>query len=371
MATSGHRAAVPGGPRFLSRPLMRAPRPAPTLAATAAAILLAACGSAAGNAAPGDVADPTPVRTAPVSHETVARPIAATGTLGMKEEVTLAFKIGGVTRAIFADAGARVRAGDTLATLDLREIDATVSRARSAAEKTARDLARARRLHADSVVPLAQLQDAETADAVARADLETARFNRRYAVIVAPASGVILRRLAEPGELVTSGQPVLVLGSMARGMVLRLGLADRDVVQVRRGDRAVVRFDALPGRALAGSVSEIAAAADPSTGTYTVEVRLPETRSLTSGFVGRAEIHPAASRPVTLVPIESLTEADDSAGTVFALAPDGHRAERRRVSIAFLAGDRVAVTNGLEGISKVITDGAAYLADGQRVRVLP
>jgi RND family efflux transporter MFP subunit len=343
----------------------------PALAPFLAAALLAACGSASGRAATEDGDLPAPVRVAPVSRESLAPPIVATGTLGAKEEITLGFKIGGVADRILVDPGARVGAGDTLAVLDLREIDAAVARARSAAEKTARDLARAHRLYADSVVALAQLQDAETANAVARADLEAARFNRRYAIIVAPAAGVILRRMAEPGELVAAAAPVLVLGSMARGMVLRVGLTDRDVVRVRRGDAATVRFEAIADRELAGAVSEIAAAADPMTGTYTVDVRLPTAVTLATGLVGRAEIRPSSAGQVTLVPIEALIEADDTVGTVFVLSADGARAERRRVSIGFLAGDRIAVSGGLEGASRVITDGATYLADGQSVRVRP
>ncbi|HEV8305315.1 MAG TPA: efflux RND transporter periplasmic adaptor subunit [Gemmatimonadales bacterium] len=308
---------------------------------------------------------------AAVTRERLAPPVVATGTLGPKEEITLSFKIGGVISRVLVDAGAMVSAGDTLAALDLREIDAAVTRAQSAADKAERDLARAKRLYGDSVVTLAQQQDAETGAQVTRADLEAARFNRRYAVIVAPAGGVILRRHAEPGELVAPGTPIIVLGSRARGDVVRVGLADRDVVRVRRGDRAVVRFDAVPDREFAGRVTEIAAAADPMTGTYRVEVHLPGATGLASGLVGQVEIRPAATQLVTLVPIEALLEADGSEGTVFALSGDGSRAERRSVSIAFLTGGRVALLGGLDGVQQVITEGAAYLEDGEAVRVRP
>ncbi|MGH7338233.1 MAG: efflux RND transporter periplasmic adaptor subunit, partial [Myxococcota bacterium] len=165
------------------------------------ALLGAACSGASGNTLPvRDEAAPT-VGVASVTRESVALPVVATGTLGPKEEIALSFKIGGVVSRVLVDAGAQVAKGDTLAALDLREIDAAVTRAQSAADKAERDWARANRLYDDSVVALAQLQDAETGLDVARADLETARFNRRYAVIVAPAFGVVLRRHAEPGEL--------------------------------------------------------------------------------------------------------------------------------------------------------------------------
>lgn len=333
---------------------------------------LSACRGANGEPASAASA-PALVRVAPVTEEAVAPPVIATGTLGPKEEISLGFKIGGVISRIAVDAGAAVRPGQVLATLDPREIDAAVTRAESGAEKAERDLARARRLYTDSVFTLSQFQDAETAAKVAQADLTTARFNRRYAAIVAPAAGVILKRQAEPGELVAPGATILTLGSRARGSVVRAGLADRDVVRVAPGDSAAVRFDALPGKALAGRVTEIAAAAEPGTGTYAVEIGLAAagTDRLASGMVAEVEIRPARGRRMTLVPVEALLEADGQTGTVYALSADRSRAERRSVTVAFLDGGRAAIARGLEGVTLVITDGAAYLRDSAKVKVLP
>jgi RND family efflux transporter MFP subunit len=332
-------------------------------------LALGACARGSADIRPADA--PVVVRVAPVTTERIAMPVTASGTLGPKEAVTLGFKVGGVIARVLVDEGRSVAAGELLAALDLGEIDAGVARAQSAADKAERDLGRARRLFADSVATLEQVEDAETARDVAQAELRSVAFNRRHAVIVAPTAGVILERRAEPGELVQAGMPVLTLGSRARGQVLRAGLADRDVVRIRRGDRAVVRFGALPGREFAGTVSEIAAAADVATGTYRVEVSLPEAIGLASGLVGTAEIRPAAEAEATLVPIESLLEADGSAATVFGLSRDGGHAERHAVTLAFFAQDRAAVTSGLTGVRAVIIDGAAYVRDGDAVEVRP
>jgi len=118
-------------------------------------------------------------------------------------------------------------------------------------------------------------------------------------------------------------------------------------------------------------VTELAGASDPMTGTYDVEVTIPAASRLASGLVGQVEIRPAATHRVALIPIESLLEADGSHATVFAVSADGRRAERRSVTIAFLTGDRVAVTSGLEGVTTVVTDGAAYLDDGATLRIRP
>ncbi len=346
------------------------------VAAVASALAgLALLGCARGGAEePAPSADgPAVVRAAAVTDTVLARPIVATGTVAPADEAALGFKVGGVIARIAVDAGDPVRAGQMLAALDLREIDAALAKARSRAAKAERDLARARRLYSDSVVTLAQFQDAETAAELARADLEAAAFNRSYAVIAAPASGVVLRRAAEPGENIAAGATVLVVGSRGagRGNVLEIGLADRDAVSVRKGDPARARFDALPGRVFEGRVARIGAAADPTTGTYEVEIALEDAEALAAGLVGRAEIRPARGAPAALVPIEAVLEADGTEATVYALSADGTRAERRRVTVAFIEGSQVAVAGGLEGASRVLTDGAAYLDDGAAVRVAP
>lgn len=334
-------------------------------------LILAACGRDAKAEAPRGP-DAVAVRTAPVTREWVTRPVEATGTLHSKDEIQLSFKIGGIVAQVLVAEGQQVRRGQPLATLDLREVDAQVAAARSGVDKAERDLARAEALYADSVATLAQVQDARTGADVARSGLQAAAFNRRYATIVAPADGVVLRRLAEGGELVSPGAPVVVLGSSERGQVLRVGVADRDAVRLKPGDAATVRFDAFPGEAFAGSVREVAPAADPRTGTYQVEVTVSGGgRPLANGLVGRVEILPAAGTEMALVPIQAVLEADGTEATVYTLAADGRTARRLPVTVGFIAGERVAVSGGLDGVGSVVTDGAAYLGDGAAVKVVP
>jgi membrane fusion protein, multidrug efflux system len=335
-----------------------------------------ACARPEARAASGDAdTAATPVRVAPVESALAAEPVRATGLVAGKDEMRLAFKLGGVVARVAVREGDAVRAGQTLALLDPSEIDAQVSKAQSAAEQAGRDLARARTLYRDSVVTLSQLEQATTGARVAEADLSAARFNRRFAAITAPSAGVVLRRLAEPSELVSPGQPVLVVRGATGGAVLRVGLADRDAVRVKRGDVATVRFDAFPGETFAARVSEIAAAAASGTGTYEVELALDARgRALASGLVGRAEIAVAGQARLALVPIEAIVEADGDSGTVYVVARDGAGRERARrvpVSIAFVRGAHAAVRAGLDGAASVVTDGAAYLEDGARVAVSP
>jgi hypothetical protein len=92
---------------------------------------------------------------------------------------------------------------------------------------------------------------------------------------------------------------------------------------------------------------------------------------LAAGLVGQVEIRPSRGAPTTLVPIEAVLEGEGVEATIYALSADGARAQRRRVTVAFISGSRVAVARGLEGVAAVLTDGAAYLDDGVAVRVKP
>ena len=318
----------------------------------------------------GDVGAAIPVRLAPVADESAAEPVVATGVVAVRDEIALSFKIGGVVAQVTARDGQAVQAGDLLATLDLREIDAQVAKARAAAAKAERDLARITRLHTDSVATRQQLDDATTAAEVARADLEMAMVNRQYARIVAPSDGVILRRTVEPGELVSTGTPVLTLGSRASGTVVRAALPDRDVVRVKLGDPVSVRIDAQGNSRTRGVVRQIAASADQRTGTYVVEIAVNGNAGLIAGMIAHVEIQSSDAERVRTVPVEALLEADGDRATLFALGDDG-RAKRVDVQVAFVRGEHAGVRGGLGGVTRVVTDGAAYLSDGSAVRVMP
>ncbi len=351
-------------------PARRALRRSALLVALAP-LLLAGCDGA--DAAPDRTASSAiPVRVARPEFRRAMPPIVLTGTLGAKEEVPLGFKIGGVVTRVAVEAGQAVRAGDLLAELSLAEIDAQVAAAREGLAKARRDLARAETLFADSVVTLAQLEDARTQRDVAEAQATAAEFNRQYAVIRAPADGVVLRRQLEAGQLVGPGTPVLVLRTARRGFVLRAPAADRDAVRLREGERAAVSFDAFPGDRFDAVVERVGVAATPMTGTYEVEFSVEaKGRRFIAGLIGEARITPRAAEPLPMIPAEALLEVDGPDASIFVLDEDGRTARRRRVRVAFLDGGLAALAGGLDGTVRVVTAGATRLADGSQVAVTP
>lgn len=334
------------------------------------ALALAGCNTGNAETSTNAAEHAVPVRVASVEARPVSDGVRATGTIAGKEEVSLSFKIGGVVSRVTVHPGDVVQRGQLLAELAPTEITAQVAKAVEARDKAARDVERIRALYHDSVATLEQLQNATTTLGVAEHDVKIASFNRQYAAIHAPSRGVVLRRLVEPNQLVSPGDVVVDVRSAEEGIVLRVGLPDRDIVRVRRGDDAMVVLDAVPGRTFQGRVTQVAPAASAGTGTYEVEVSLErDAANLASGLVGRATIAARGAPISPVVPVDALVEADGDSAVVYVVPSGTDRARRRVVRLGPLLGAEVAVTAGLIPGEHVIVAGSAYVDDSVRVAV--
>lgn len=336
-------------------------------------LLIAGCNeSSSPPVAEAPAIDAIPVKIARVERQTHPDPIRGTGILAGKEEILLSFKIGGILDRIVVEEGDRVKKGRLLAQLSQDEIRAQVTQTKSALEKAQRDLDRADRLHRDKVVTLEQLQNATTAVEVAEANLTITEFNQRHSAIHAPSDGVILKRFVDRRELLSPGDPVLVMSSASRRQVLRLGVTDREIVRLQRSDSAHVAFDAYPGEIFQASVSEIAERSVPHTGTYEVELTIVNDRAriLKTGFIGSAVIFPSISQALYRIPIDALVEGDRNTAVVF--VPDAQRQTAQRVAVRpYHIGNNffTVLKEHAPPLEEVITDGAPYLSENAEIVV--
>lgn len=316
----------------------------------------------------------TIVELAAVTQKNTAVPIFAIGRLGSDTELKMSFKIGGVIASMSADEGQRVKKGQVLASLRSDEIDAQVMKANQALEKAKRDLARIEQMFAEKAATLENVQDLKTLVQVSEADLEIARFNQKYASIVSPVSGRVIRRLAEPNELVNPGQPLFLLASNeGKAFVLKIALSDKDISRVGYGDQASVSFDAFPGETMEGRIGLIAESSDPRTGTFEVEVNVKaKGKRLRNGYIGRVEISPKNIAPYYTIPMAALVEADDKTCTIFIPQNNNTLAKEIQVEPFAIGDDYIAIKNPeLDEFTQVITTGAPYLIDGDSIRTKP
>ena len=309
-----------------------------------------------------------PVEAARPQRVALAEPVRALGRLESSEEMKLAFKSPGVVARLHVDIGDSVVAGQLLAELETTELDSALRRAEETLAKAERDARRAEELHARSLVAREMLDNARTARDMARADVDAARFNRRFAESRATAPGRVLARHVEPREVVAAGAPVLSISGETRGWLLRVQVTDRDVVRLANGAAAELRFDALPEERFAAHVARVAAQADAATATFEVELALERADArLLSGLIAQASIATAAAGEVLLVPLAALIEADEGHARLY-VAIDGH-ARLRTVRTGALRGDGITVLEGLSASERVIVGGAAWVDDGAAIRV--
>jgi RND family efflux transporter MFP subunit len=336
------------------------------LAITAIFTIHWACSSSNGKDTANE--ESTLVKTAKVEQKEISFPIRSSGILSSESELKLAFKTGGVIKAIFADEGQSIKKGQVLAKLDLSEILARKNQAFSAYEKAKRDLKRVKKLYEDSVATYEQFQNTQTALQVAEANLQIAEFNLKHSSITAPDNGKILKRFAEENELISPGAPVFYFGNTGKEWVLKLGVTDREIIRLQLGDQAQVKFDAYPDQTFEAQVSEIAAAANTMTGMFEIQLQLKSIgKKLLSGFVGKVEIQPSKKVKYDLIPIEAFMEGDGKEGYVYTLNGSKDRVKKVQVKVGRIMDGSVAIASGLEDVQEVITDGAPYLTDNSPV----
>lgn len=306
-----------------------------------------------------------------IGHPLLVRtsfPISASGTLASRTELKLSFKTGGIINRITATEGEEVEPGELIASLNTSEIKAQAKQAHFALEKAQRDLQRAENLYADSVATLEQLQNARTAVEISQAQLEIAEFNLQYSSIVAPEKGVVMKTLAEPNEMIGPGQPIVLFSVSASAWVLRVNLADTDIVRISNGDEAQIRFDAFPDRVFKSEVIEIASISDPYTGTYEVELQIFNTPvEFRSGLIGKALIIPGKQVEYKALPVRAVHEAQISRAYVY--LAHGNRFEKKDVDILAMTDSLIYINGSLSPADSVILDGASFLVPGSIIRI--
>ena len=327
-------------------------------------------GKGAGHVIP-KASEPVPVRTMSLVPTTGSNTVKASGQFGTEDETILAFKTSGIVDRVYVSEGDPVKRGQLLATLDMTEIDAVVAQARMNSEKATRDFKRARNLYADSVATLEQFQNAETAVSLAERQLEAAEFNRSHSQIHAPADGFVLKKFVSAGEVVSTGDPVLLTNTINKnGWLLKVAVSDRQWSQLKVGDAARIHVDAFPDKILNGTLVRKAKTADPASGAFQLELSVqPSDIKLATGMFGAAEFTSSDTALAWSVPFEAVLDANDHDGFVF-VTTDGLVAHKLPVHIESFNSAYVLITSGLESSQQLIVSGSAYLNDGSPIRIV-
>lgn len=288
-------------------------------------------------------------------------------TITRDREANLSFRVAGIVRTIPVRIGQRVAVNSVLATLDPTPYVAARVRADEEVSRLSRSAERNRSLVPAGALAPSASEDTDGAVATARALLASARYDEASAVARAPFNGVVLTRDAEVGETVNPGQRLLRIADLGSPLIARAAVP-RDVSNgLRVGDGARVSVGA-DRAVLAATVRHVGAAADLRTGT--VEMELVIDGDFPSGSVGSVSFAKSSSPNATSgrLPAEALLDVSGKRGHVFVVDPE---AKARKVELAVDGFDGEALrVSGLSTDARVITYGAGFVREGQKVTVI-
>jgi RND family efflux transporter MFP subunit len=302
------------------------------------------------------------------------------GIVAARTEADLGFRVGGKVVERGASVGDRVRAGDVVARLDetdlrleLEAAEAARTAARIALDKAEANFARVTSLQSSGWASR-QASDAETvAVEEARARLlqaertaELARNRLGYATLTADADGIVTETLAEPGQVLAAGQPVVRI-ARAGGREAVVAIPEAMVRGIGAA-RARVELWSEPGVERDATLRELSPIADGATRTFEARYALPDSADLELGMSVTVSLATGDAEPAAAVPLSAVL--DEGAGPqVWVVGRDG-RLQARPVRIGSYDGAAARIVDGLANGDRVVVLGAHKLQAGEPVRAV-
>lgn len=329
--------------------------------------------------------EPAPSRSkrvvvAEVESRALDRTLRFAGVARAARRAELSFPTGGRLLARPAELGDRLRRGEVVARLDRRKMDNAVDGARAAsgeieARRRQAELERQRveRLAASGAATAEELEQVTAAaealaagSEAAEARLREAERMRGDAALVAPFDGVVSEVRLEPGEHAAAGQTVLVISGDG-AIEVEIAVPEAVVGRLESGAPARARLPFDDDRTVDGTVRSVARAASGQAGLFPVVVSFGDQAGLAPGATLEVLLDSRGGESVT-VPLTAILDPGGGRPSVFRLR--GESVEKVAVSVESIAGERVAVSGGLEPGDRVVVAGHGGLLDGDRVEVV-
>lgn len=214
----------------------------------------------------------------------------------------------------------------------------------------------------------AQVATARSQLATAENQISQARKALSDTVIVAPISGFIAERVADPGEFVTPNAPNTKVATIVRTAALRLRIdvPEASIGKIAVGQSISMQTSAYPDRNFAGTVVRVLPNVNVTARTLTVEAEIPNTEGLLKpGQFATVRITQSQPENAIMIPI-SAVRTDGDINRVYVIK-DG-AAREFIVQIGQTENDLVQIRQGINEGDTVATSNVATLHDGALVR---
>lgn len=259
------------------------------------------------------------------------------------------------------------------------ELKASQARADEAKSRYERQL----KLKESQTATLQQVEQAQTAMEIAKAqvelqqatktqassDVESAQLTLDETRIKTSVSGYVAERFVEVDDLADPATPLLRIVNLDKVRTV-VHVVERDYDKVHRGQSAGVRVDAYPDKAFEGTVLRIAPVVDEETRTAAVEIEIDNPgHELKPGMYARVTLVFARKERAPVLPVAALLERGERP-YVFVVDEAGESAIRREVRTGLFDGRFVEILSGLAPDDAVVALGSRLLSDGDPVTVV-
>ncbi|MBF0157940.1 MAG: efflux RND transporter periplasmic adaptor subunit [Magnetococcales bacterium] len=340
------------------------------------------------SAAPARPALTTTAVTATIEQWPVA--VTTSGAIVPWQEMVIGAEIAGLRIAdILVDVGAVVHRGQLLAQLAARSVEidlaqqrAVVAQARAALAEARANAKRARHVTESGALPQQQVDQYLAAEesavanvALAEARLDSQRLRLDQTRIVAVDEGIVVARSATLGAVVSVGSELFRMIRHGR-LEWRAEVMANQLAQIQPGQKAYVRLPT--GEEIEGVVRMKAPTFDVTNRRALIYVDLPldpDQRLAKAGMFVHGTIVMGSAAAMTLP--QSAVVMRDGYEFVFVIqagdstgSPASSQVTRRPVTVGRRMADRVEIVTGLDESAAVAASGAAFLNDGDRVRLV-
>lgn len=210
-----------------------------------------------------------------------------------------------------------------------------------------------------------QLKSAAAQVEAAKAHFASAEAQVSYAEVRSPISGIVSDRPLNVGEIASSGSALLSIVDISQ-VVARANIPIRQAAEVRVGKAATI---STPGGEVAGKVTVVSPAVDPSTTTVEVWVQAKNPgERIKPGVTAHLSIQSEEIPDAIIIPASALLNSDEGGDKVMIAGSDSV-AHERPVKVGVREGDDVQILSGVKEGEQVITDGALGLDDKAKVKI--
>ncbi|OIR15584.1 multidrug resistance protein MdtA precursor [mine drainage metagenome] len=335
-------------------------------------VVLMACGKEAAQPAEAE----RPASTIVVGAEAADRGNVYSGEVRARYETVLGFRIGGKIVERLVDTGAVVRKGQVLARLDAADTGLQESAANAQYRLAEEELKRYLELRDKGFVSESALDAKETALKAAAAQAGLARNQAAYTSLLSDRDGVVSAALAEVGQVVSAGQPVVRVAQQGEREVT-FSVPESRFSSFRVGMPAEIELNATDSNVqstVTGHVREISPAADPASRTYPVRVSFDAPNAKVAlGMTARVRLKESAKNNAQknsgyLIPLTAIFQQGDKAA-VWIVASD-RSVSLRPVEVAAFRDDGALIASGIAAGERIVSAGVHKLSAGEKIRII-